>query len=285
MTLLNPPNILPNGMFLICRALAPRGPVDAGRLKALVQPPSLRLRQDGPSSYDVALRALVDLQLVSQEKKELRLSTDVPTSSVREFYARLLTGVMGQVDAPRATSQDLLRMLSWFATQDPYGHPFDWPRAEGQMLRDYEDAGQRPVTNSSPYGAFERWAVALGFAERDGEGLVPDATRAVGATLVALRTDRGPLPLNEVLTQIRGLLPVLDGGRMARTERALLSAGVDHRAEQGAVDAYLTHALLRCEEDGLLRLTAPSDAELVLLSDGGSTAARSHLEFGTGAAA
>lgn len=47
MSLLDPPNILPNAMFLICKALAARGTFDQRRLKALLQPTSLKLRQDG----------------------------------------------------------------------------------------------------------------------------------------------------------------------------------------------------------------------------------------------
>jgi hypothetical protein len=285
MTLLAPPNILPNAMFLICKALTPRGAFNADRLKALVQPPSLRLRQAGPSTYDVSLKALVDLRLVVREGEQLRLDGTVRIVTVGDFYQRLLLAVMGQADDREGTAQDLLRMLSWFAAQDPYGAPFDWPRAERQLLRQYEDAGMRPVTNSNPYEAFERWAVALGFAERGADGLVPDATRALLVTLPALPPVTGPARLGGVLTQLRTQLPVLDGGRSARAERALLVEDAEHRADPEAVDAYLTHALLRCEEEGALRLTAPSDADLILLSDGGSVEPRSHIEVLSGAAA
>jgi hypothetical protein len=285
MTLLAPPNILPNAMFLICKALTPRGAFNADRLKALVQPPSLRLRQAGPSTYDVSLKALVDLHLVVRDEERLRLDSTVRTVTVGDFYQRLLLAVMGQADDREGTAQDLLRMLSWFATQDPYGAPFDWPRAERQLLRQYEDAGMRPVTNSNPYEAFERWAVALGFAERGADGLTPDATRALLVTLPALPPATGPVPLGGVLTQLRTQLPVLDGGRSARAERALLAEDAEHRADPAAVDAYLTHALLRCEEEGGLRLTAPSDADLILLSDGGSVDPRSHIEVLPGATA
>lgn len=285
MTLLAPPNILPNAMFLICKALAPRAAFSADRLKALVQPPSLRLRQAGPSTYDVSLKALLDLRLVVREGEQLRLDSTVQTDLVNHFYRRLLLAVMSQADDRGGTAQDLLRMLSWFAAQDPYGAPFDWPRAERQLQRQYDEPGMRPVTNSNPYEAFERWAVALGFAEQGADGLVPDATRALQMTLPELPPLTGPARLADVLTQLRSHLPVLDGGRSARSERALLVDDAEHRADREAADVYLTHALLRCEEEGWLRLTAPSDADVVLLSDGVAVEPRSHIEVLAGAAA
>ena len=285
MTLLAPPNILPNAMFLICKALSPRGAFSAERLKALVQPPSLRLRQAGPSTYDVSLKALVDLRLVVRDGEQLRLDGTVRTGNVGDLYQRLLLAVMAQADDREGTARDLLRMLSWFATQDPYGAPFDWPRAERQLQRQYEDPGMRPVTNSNPYEAFERWAVALGFAEQGADGLVPEATRALLWTLPALPPVTGPARLGEVLTQLRTHLPVLDGGRSARSERDLLVDDAEHRADPDAIDVYLTHALLRCEDEGSLRLTAPSDADVILLSDGGTVEPRSHIEVLPGVAA
>ncbi len=284
MSLLDPPNILPNAMFLICKALVARGAFDQRRLKALLQPTSLKLRQDGANSYDAALRALVDLRLVERSGDEVKLTGEVVTTSPALFYADLLSAVMETAHEPDGPAHDLLRILTWWAAQDPYGQPFDWTRAEQQMFRQYQDAATRPVTNSNPYASFTRWAVALGFAERGPDGLVPDATRAM-RTVVSFLGHRRTVPLATFLADVRERLPILDGGRLARQERELLQDGTSFRVDAAAVDVYLTHALLRCREDGVLTLTAPSDAERVLMSNGAASASWSHIEVGAGVAA
>ncbi len=201
------------------------------------------------------------------------------TTSPASFYADLLSAVMQSAHESDGPAQDLLRVLTWWATQDPYGQPFDWTRAEQQMFRQYQDAATRPLTNSNPFASFNRWAVALGFAERSPDGLVPDATRAM-RTVVSLLGHRQIVQLATFLADVRERVPVLDGGRLARQERKLLQEGTSLRVDAAAVDVYLTHALLRCHEDGILTLSAPSDAERVLMSDGAASASWSHIEVG-----
>ncbi len=281
MSLLDPPNILPNAMYLICKALATRGSIDQQRLKSLVQPSSLKLRQDGANTYDATLRAAVDLGLVHRAATEVRLAEEVPTDSPSSFYVQVLTSIMLSSDDPAGPANDFLRVLTWWSSQDPYGPVFEWSRAENQMLRQYQDSGARPVKNSNPYASFGRWAVALGFAERHAGGIVPDATRAVRSLIPVLGYER-IVPLSRLLADLRERLPVLDGGRMAKEERQLLHDEAICRADVAAVDAYFTHALLRCHDEGVIRLSAPSDAESVLLSNGGVGVSWSHVEAGTG---
>ncbi|MGY1834365.1 protein DpdG [Blastococcus sp. SYSU DS0510] len=284
MSLLDPPNILPNAMFLICKALAPRGPFDRRRLRALLQPSSLKLRQSGTNSYDAALRALVDLRMVERSDDEVTLTEGVTTTSPALFYVDLLRAVMATALDPEGPSQDLLRVLTWWAAQDPYGRPFDWTTAERQMVRQYQDPARRPVTNSNPYNSFARWAVALGFAEWSSDKIVPDGTRAVRTVSTSLGP-RGSVPIETFLADLRDRLPVIDGGRFSRGERQFLHDDASLKVDGRAVDTYLTHALLRCHEDGVITLSAPSDADQLLLSDGAVGVPCSHVEVKAGVAA
>lgn len=281
MPLLDPPNILPNAMFLVCKALTTRTAIDERTLKALMQPTTLQLRQDGANTFDAALRALVSLGIVTRSDHEIRLPEPVATRTTDTFYSHLLTAVMTPSEGPESPAQDLQRMLAWWAAQDPYGEPFDWSRAELQLSRQYLDPSRRPVTNSNPYRSFARWAVSLGFAEfMPNNTIIPDGTRALRTVLPQLGSARQQA-LGAFLTDLRQLLPVVDGGSLAVQERSLIKEDAIHRAAPEAADVYLTHALLRCQDDGLLKLIAPSDAQRLLFSDGTETIAFSHLEVAT----
>lgn len=294
MPLLTPSNILPAGMHMIAKCLARQGTVDKQRLKALLQPPTLRLR-DNPNTFDVCLRGLRDLGIAVADGSTVAIAPglEIP-QDVRAFGEVLLhascAGGAAIPDGAKAAHHDLLVSLTWWCAQDPYGGPVGWNEAGSIISHDLgPNYRSFPIGNDSPWQAFARWAIALGFAEYDGlrsrasstSPVVPDMTRAVAAVLRVRRWD-GPVPVTQAVVAIREALPMVDGGHLANALRPEWNLPATRRAEADALDLMLSHALLRGEENGALALENQSDAANVLLSDGPVARPVSHIALKDG---
>ncbi|WP_432571573.1 protein DpdG [Kineococcus sp. SYSU DK005] len=292
MPLLQPPNVLPKGMFLIDQVLLHRRrPVPRDDLRALVQPSTLPLRQGGTSTFDACLKALRDLDLVRVEEhtqgEALSRHPDSPAvPDVLTFYTLLLQRAVLQAphDLESAAQRDLLTALTWWCAQDPHAAPIEWSKVQELLGHDLgADFTSFPIGNTNPWQSFTRWALVLGFAEQEsvGEGaparLVPDITRALKRILTS-RAAPGVVRAQDFLTLVRECLPVVDGGRLAVQMRPHWNVP-DRRAVAGAVDRALSHAILRCAEDGLVELDSLSDAAKVNLSDAERIFSFSHVRI------
>ncbi|WP_410820447.1 protein DpdG [Micromonospora sp. 050-3] len=280
MPLLNPPNILPNGMYLIAKYLTGRADaVERQRLKSLLQPPTLKLRADGIPTFDACLKALQDLRLVVAADGMVSAGPQlVAPSDVRVFGEALVPVICaGAAEDSREElpQRDLLAALTWWCAQDPYGAPLGWKEVQGLLSHDMGEAFTSfAIGNSNPWLAFVRWATALGFAEfagppsRAASTIVPDITRAV-RTVIKNREWSSPVPASEFVSFLRDSLPVVDGGRLANLLRSKWDLPPVRRAAEEALDLMLSHALLRNEESDVIAMDNPSDApDKVLLSDG-----------------
>ncbi|MFJ6950096.1 protein DpdG [Micromonospora aurantiaca (nom. illeg.)] len=279
MPLLNPPNILPNGMHLIARYLTECAqPVEQHRLKSLLQPPTLKIRADGTNTFDACLKALQDLRLVVRAGGTVAAAPQLAVpSDVRAFGEALVLAICGGATdgLDESPQRDLLSALTWWCAQDPYGSPLSWQEVQRLLSHDMgESFTSFAIGNSNPWLAFVRWATALGFAEyagppgRASSTIVPDITRAV-RTVIRSREWTGPVPASEFVSFLRHSLPVVDGGRLTTRLRPGWDLPPGRRAVDNALDVALSHALLCNEESGAIAMGNPSDApDKVLLSDG-----------------
>lgn len=291
MPLLNPPNILPNGMHLIAKYLALHGkPVDRQRLKAALQPSTLPLRRDGTNTFDACLKALLDLTLITADGEAVAASTTLEVAADPSAFGEvLLFAVCSDAEAGQdngaSPQRDLLVALTWWCAQDPYGPPIGWQEV-GRLLSHDLGAGfaSFPIGNSNPWQSFIRWATTLGFAEHDGltprstSTLVPDIARAVKAVLRPSQP-YGETTASRLVALLQTRLPMIDGGMLATALRSEWNLPAGRRAAANALDVALSHALLKCEEFGVLKLDNRSDAEKVLLSDGPEVRPFSHAVF------
>ncbi len=281
MALLNPPGILPQGMWAILRFLAdqPRA-VDRDDARALLQPPSLALRKSD-DLFDFALKALGDLGFLTtgtndNSEQLLRLVCPAPKVLAGSFgaFARQLRHAVtdperntGLADNPSEVGpRDLTRALCWFLSLDPV-EPLTWDEVNTRQF----DVHRLPVpikapfSNSSRWEAFVRWSHAMGFAQhglvavRDERSLVPDPTTAVRDTVEEQWPHGSTVPAEDLVRQVRHLLPVLPGGHWSQ---ALAMPCPSDR-----VDPVLSWALLRGQQDGWLTLHSRSDASVTILTD------------------
>jgi hypothetical protein len=249
MPLLNPPDILPEAMrFLLRAVLAHRGArCPKPELLALVAPEGLAeamrpLDSDKDENADVdntaasgkliadkSLSALMSLGLVTLDgadvaATESALSYWRSASAVSAAsFGRLLRSQIWRIATTDTTSDtgsrvwDLVNALAvLFAAREPL-RPFEFETGTGRRFADAQTQWfgphkrDWPVTNSTQYLPLCRWAPYLGLAQPiNGRSLVPDASRALFEDLADLPNQR--LRAAEFVVRCCEVLPISDGG-------------------------------------------------------------------------
>jgi hypothetical protein len=281
MALLNPPGILPQGMWAVVRLLATqRKPLDLGDARQLLQPSSLPLRKSD-DLLEFAVKALIDLGIVETgttgtPEQIFWLRREVSEALAASFagFARHLRSAItdpelnsGLADSPSDVGpRDLTRALCWFLSLDPTE-----PLTFEQVYKRQSDVNRLPApikapfSNSGRWDAFVRWSRATGFtqhglvAAQDERSLVPDPTTAVRDTLETQWADGSTVPAEDLVRQLRHHLPVLPGGHWSQA--LAMPCPADR------VDPVLSWALLRGQQDGWLTLHSRSDAQVTILTD------------------
>ncbi|WP_345634009.1 protein DpdG [Rugosimonospora acidiphila] len=174
-------------------------------------------------------------------------------------------------DGDTSGARDLVRALSWFLAQDALGEPLSWvekvqPRQSSQFKTD--DHTEWAIQNDTRWGAFSRWAPALGFATplfvRSRSCLVPLPVVAIEDALVDLPLDR--LPVDDFLARLARRIPVIHGGAVRTSLVARLESDPDPGVTSEAVDSSVGQALRILEGRGRLLFERLPDAKGTLLS-------------------
>ncbi|MDX3106010.1 protein DpdG [Nonomuraea angiospora] len=170
-------------------------------------------------------------------------------------------------------ARDLARALSWFLAQDALGRPLSWTD-NVQTLQQAQFPGQSnetwAITNDTRWGAFSRWALALGMASpslllRAKTSLVPLPVVAIDDVLDELPA--GQSPIGDFLARLTTKLPILHGG-LVRTSLAesLPGGDPDPGIAKDCADSSVGQALRVLEDRGRLVLDTLPDADGVRLS-------------------
>ncbi|MGC4957776.1 hypothetical protein ACLQ2P_31645 [Actinomadura citrea] len=303
MALLNPPDILPEAMRFLVRALLAlrESEVDRDELLGLVAPPGLTeamgsvaagtadpdpddLRTGGSIIAGASLDALRMLGLVEQTGSRIRLAgagakrwKSPADASPQSMFEVMLDEVI-KVAEPDVSqgSGDLMQALVILHVAGEPLRPFERfesPTAgrdeRSFAIRQEEVLGSDrtvwPVTNRERWLSFRRWASYLGFARPGGAtGLIPDASGALVRRLPTLKP--GDYDVRDFVGLCASVVPILDGGE--------LQFGHDPQREgdHAILSGGLSVSLLQLEADGFLRMDRRSDTggRTLRLRDDGS---------------
>lgn len=276
MSLLNPPQILPNVAFLVYRALLrfPQG-IGIDDIAHLLAHP---VDQEG-SVIEITIRGLRDIGLFeidnqAQVSLGAPLNEHEPGSNPRLERNNFRRAVVDLVLAESANNYppeseggatDLVRGLCWYLLQNPSDAPSrfqDSGNAKGAasvkaaQLRTADDTVLR---NDTRWGSFTRWSTYLGFCRWRDRGIVPEPTVVVADALRHSISEVGALPISTAIQAIGEVIPVLDQGRYWTEMTKLIPQRL--APTSGEVSAALSQSLLRLNETNQIRLTRRSDAD------------------------
>ncbi len=287
MALLNPPELRASMMGVIVLYLAHcRGQSDERtRIVDAISPPSL---SDSPRKRQLDavhnLTSAVEIGLVNPDGDRIRLSQE-GTKAARKgvsAIARLIRQRVLSEDVNTAPwgsqegARDLTNALAWFLTfssiEAPARMEGDPPSVTALQEADFgkrfgdDDASGWPISNSTRWNAFQRWACSLGFAWRSPSGrLVPDPTPAVRDSLPAIFESRTTLDSKSFVLAVGAQLPVLESGPY----RQFVEDNWRRSSESSAaLSTAMTDALRRLEASGQLEFKDRADAPRVSRADG-----------------
>ena len=287
MALLNPPELRASMMSVIILYLAQRrGQRDERtRIVDAISPPSLT---ESPQKHQldasrnlasaveigIAIRDGDRVQLNSESIKAARKGTSAMARLIRQriLSEDLNTAPWGSQEGAR----DLTNALAWFLTFGPTNAPArmegDAPSAKALQEADFgtrygdDDSSGWPISNSTRWVAFQRWACSLGFAWRSPSGrLVPDPAPAVRDSIPAIFESETTLDGRSFVLALGAQLPVLECGAYRRFIEENWSRTSESSA---ALSTATTDALRRLEASGHLAFEDRADAPREERADG-----------------
>ena len=297
MALLNPPELRASMMSVIVLYLARcRGQRDEPtRIVDAISPPSLT---ESPQTHqhDASrnLVSAVEIGLAIRDDDQVALSPESikaagkGTSAIAALMRQrilsedLNTAAWGSQEGAR----DLTNALAWFLTFGPADAPArmegDRPSVKSQQEADFgarhsadEDASGWPISNSTRWNAFQRWACSLGFAWRSPAGrLIPDPTPAVRDSIPAIFESESTLDGQSFVAALSAQLPVLESGSYRRFVEQNWRRSPE---SSGELSAATTDALRRLDTSGHLTFEDRADAPRVARVDGTTF---SHVSMG-----
>ncbi len=255
-------------LLVVMRWLAASLPMTYTELASAVRPPSVAPEADN------ALRATLDVGkhvglleagdpdgewAIANRDDALVASLGSHESFRLLVRQALLDKAVNDREAGAAPS-DVALGLAWLCTLDP-SRPLAWGWDDGPEAT-VRSAGLGDVINGkTQWGAFRRWATALGFgtssrpARNRLHRLIPDPTVAIADCLSSMPQS---LSAQEFVALLARRLPAIDAGAL---EAPLRDLGVRYEARGEATLGPATgHALERLHRRGALQLEKSDDA-------------------------
>ena len=285
MALLNPPQILPAVARVLFRALQEADDFGMSRaeLAKSVAPATLPRAEGSPTGpgsrgFDDTLTACLMIGLFERKDDLISLHPELPEQARdrRQHDHDLRSMICGLVlresvnfglwDSTEG-ARDLTRALAWYLCQNPLNPPAPWNEADGVHVAQERQfgAGEGGVfSNDTRWGAFDRWAVFLGFGHhlpRNGKDvLVPDPTEAIRHVIPSVLSGQRR-EIGMVIEELGQRIPVLDGGAYRREVESRMRPA-DVRSGGDLMSPSLAYALLRLRDERLIVLEDLADAPL-----------------------
>ena len=288
MALLNPPELRASMMSVIVLYLAQcRGQRDdRTRIVDAISPPSLT---ESPQRHQLDARSnltsAVEIGLAVRDGDRVALSPESIKAARKGILAIaalirrcvLSEGLNTASWGSQEGARDLTNALAWFLTFGPADAPArmegDPPSVQSQQEADFgprhsndDDASGWPISNSTRWNAFQRWACSLGFAWRSPSGrLIPDPTPAVRDSILAIFGSESTLDGRSFVAALGTQLPVLESGAYRRFVEKNWNRSPE---SNGLLSAATTDALRRLDTSGRLDFEDRADAPRVARADG-----------------
>lgn len=283
MPLLNPPDVLPEAMRFILRALlASGGQLSEEEARRLVTPTSLNRGNSalddgqeagGPAKiFKASLDALRGLELVTQNlagdrtiKIEQRVSDrfkDWPELTAKDFSDFLSNEIFSPLqNAPKKGDNDLYDAVSFVMfVSDPLTafSTFDGPNGRQFQAVQFDALGENldnwVVRNTERYQSLRRWLTYIGVARILKNGMIIDPSARIEQQVLSIAEKE--IPIGHLLDRLGEVLPFTDRG----TGGTLIKSQMVTKFEANVVSPGLSVGLEVLEAQGKVRLLNLDDA-------------------------
>ena len=264
--------------------------VDAGELRNLLAPPSLRRtdpqgEETGPGRTmgDDVVDEMCTLGLLERSGKgTLKRASGSPKNGEPDLLGWLEQRLLDPLSAERFRQRSFPMALSWVLTNDPL-KPLEWGRNyKEEVSTDCgDDIDSYDLTNEQRWQQLVYWARYFGLAWRmtadRSNVVIPDPTGALARHLPSTSAVRGQSSISRVISEVAVGLPVLEGGT-ARIEVESRLPAQRQRLEEH-LSRSTSFALERLERRGQVRLERLADAPALNLDLGSGPRPISHISW------
>lgn len=247
----------------------------------------LSIQKEDDEKYLDMVRDTIDemiyMQLLDEEEGVVSLSKQLPPelkdmekgNNLLPFYILSLF-----VSKENDENYDIVRLLAWFLSQDIHDAPGTWEQVEKELDKQI-GANKLECTNSSRYGQMEDWFVFCRMAMMYSvkgvtKRLAPDPTLYIEWLLPNVFHDTYTLTLPIMTDRLKEMLPVLEKGTF-RNE--LNNTYNIERMSDNYLSTVTSYSLLRLQDEGIIELSKKSDADTMILRDGGTELRFSHVSY------
>lgn len=252
---------VPNRVRTLARIVASVGSVTREELRTLITPAT----DGGDDQFKNLLRETVNLGLVEESKKTIKLGGGIKAADVRNDEWFLDFTEKALLQTKDKDSHLFALALAWLLTRPP-DFNLEW-RSEfhTQMLEDMEGKDVYTITNQDRAAMLAYWARFLGYAEgikwKTKNLVVPDPTTAIARHLNSVFGKATELPVATFIKKLSKHCPVLEGGDI----RSEVEGRLKKKRDPKTFSLSTSLAMIRLEQRGVIKLDAPSDADVMLL--------------------
>ena len=274
MSILNRPSDgLYNILIIIYKSLTKYKQLNKDELLDLICPKSIsdqKLASNTLNTWtDLGLFEIQDKSITIVEKYKLTKSK-ISNDNVNDIFAKLLREIIFHEENnknfwsnEKNRASDFTRAISWILAQDVYtfncGTYKDIEYYENIQLKNATE--RRQFQNDTRWSGFRSWSRYLGFAW-ESDTFIIDPTVAVRDNLPDVFISTKKLQQKDFFSRLSEILPVLDNGKYRKkVENELKESESWKKTRINFLSSSLSRALIRLESDGVIKMSAQSDAE------------------------
>ena len=241
------------------------------------------LVKDAPSPRPMlrkTIHELIKVGLLEEDEDKIVINPSL-LEDVRnpQFGDQLLPNTLAYLffASNNQDEEDFGLVCAWYLAQDIYEAPGTWEEVEQQVSK--QGVGNLlKMSNNTLYGQMDDWMCYMGLVWGHALGgkrvIVPDPTVYIKRNLKDLFQGqvRGKLQIREFIDRLAEKCPLFETGKFREhVEEKIGNRLPNHLSTSTAF------ALFRLQDDGCIKLTRESDADLFIFPSGDKEAGFSHI--------
>ena len=265
---------------------APKQRENKEKLTRLLSPHELsegRNKSAEHPMFDAALRESIKCRLLIADNDDIAINFELPEASRHPHTGdRLLPDTLVELlfAADNEDEEDLGRLIAWYLAQDIYDAPDTWEKVEKLVAQQgVAESLDLKISSNTLFGQVVDWMCYLGFAwghalELNKKLVVAEPTAYLRRNLKGLFQGqaKAKLSLRDFLDRLAKKCPLFETGKFREQVEEKIGFRLPNH-----LSTSTAFALFRLQDDGCIKLTRESDADLFIFPSGDKEAGFSHI--------
>ncbi|MEH7386754.1 protein DpdG [Bacillus sp. JJ1521] len=253
-------------------------------LEKSISPYSIQKKDDN-SYLDMVkdtIKEMVNMQLLDEDEVGyISLSKGLPEElKDREKGDKILPFYISSLFFSKSNKEnyDFVRLVAWYLAQEIHDAPGVWDEFS-EKLDLQIGPNKLGCGNNAKYGQLEDWLLFCRFAiqysvKGVNRRISPDPTLYIQWLLPRLFNETETLPMSTLMERLREYSPVFENGVFRKELFDKYKVG---KLEENYLSSVTSNALLRLQEEDVIKLERKADADTMIINDGGNEIRYTHI--------